>query len=325
MRITLTGGLYSVAHVTATVAAGYIFYGSQGPGKKGSALVGKEAIERTQWTYVGISCGLFALLVTYLFVPVPEMEDEQEKDVSTAENKVPWIGKPFRKQYFLFTAAATSYLWIGSAGSIAIFFMQYALEKEPCFSNRKAAQYKAIAGSFIAVARFASVLIMKKVKPRHLLLVSLILTVALLAAATGVRGPAGLYIIMAENFTKACISPIIDSLALRGLGKHTKKGASLLVICNSAMAVFAPIFGVIADKSSMRVATALPLTCAALTMGFAIVVNSVLASPIDALCNQSEGISSASKEEHDEKKSATVSDDSADTEQAASAAACETR
>ena len=182
--------------------------------------------------------------------------------------------------------------------------MQQAQEANPSFSNQKAAHFKAIAGSFVCIGRLLSILALRKIKARQLLLLSSFLTLALTAAATGARGPPRLYLIMAEHFSKACVAPIIDSLALRGLGKHTKKGASAIVMTVCALAVFAPLFGVVADKTSLRIATALPTACAAFVSIFAVVVNGYLARPLDALC---EGKHDRADVEHAERQDETQS------------------
>lgn len=55
--------------------------------------------------------------------------------------------------------------------------------------------------------------------------------------------------------------PTIFSLSLRGLGRHTKMGSSLLIMCIVGGAVAPVLMGAIADHSSIARAFIVPLLC----------------------------------------------------------------
>jgi FHS family L-fucose permease-like MFS transporter len=81
-------------------------------------------------------------------------------------------------------------------------------------------------------------------KPRYILLAYQSLIMVFIAAAIGTNtGSAttanwgGIAMIMIVLFFESCIFPTIFTLSLRGLGRHTKRGASFLVasVCGGAV------------------------------------------------------------------------------------------
>ena len=139
--------------------------------------------------------------------------------------------------------------------------MHYAQGVDPRLTNSRAAHYQAISLALLAAGRFTTALLLKRIKARYILLVSAALTVILLAIGAALPHRARLYLVIVQFYTHACFDPVVESLGLRGLGKHTKKGASLLVMCVASVAIFTPIFGAIDDKYGVDSALILT-TCA---------------------------------------------------------------
>ena len=65
--------------------------------------------------------------------------------------------------------------------------------------------------------------------------------------------------LMIVLFFESCIFPIIFALTLRGLGRHTKRGASFLVSSVCGGAVGPVILGNVADHIGTRKAMCIPL------------------------------------------------------------------
>jgi FHS family L-fucose permease-like MFS transporter len=88
---------------------------------------------------------------------------------------------------------------------------------------------------------------MKLVKPRQIFLLYFSMVVVFIAAATGVRGNAGIAMLTLVLFFESICFPTIFTLGIRGLGRKTKTGATVIVGCVSGGAVIPPILGVTAD------------------------------------------------------------------------------
>ena len=174
--------------------------------------------------------------------------------------------------------------------------MQYAMAASPKLTNRQAAHRLAIYKSLLGVGRLLTALATRWIKGRYILIVSSSVSLILLACAAGIKGPPGLHILGAEYFTKASIGPLLSSLALTGLGRHRKKGASLVVTATSSMAAFAPAFGAIADRWGLRLAVALPAVCTGVVSLFSVFVHLAFGAKLDADSRASENAESAHAE-----------------------------
>jgi NAD(P)-dependent dehydrogenase (short-subunit alcohol dehydrogenase family) len=79
--------------------------------------------------------------------------------------------------------------------------------------------------------------------------------------------PAGIRV---NAVVPAEVIPTIFALSLEGLGRHTKLGASLLVMSIVGGAILPAVMGRISDLSSIQTAFAAPVVCYAYVLYFAL-------------------------------------------------------
>lgn len=91
-------------------------------------------------------------------------------------------------------------------------------------------------------------------------------------------------------FFESAIFPTIFTLSLRGLGRHTKRGASFLVASVSGGAVIPAILGNVADKTGIRVAMVVPLAFFVIAWSFPIYLNVFKGKELDAYTDSHVGI-----------------------------------
>lgn len=89
---------------------------------------------------------------------------------------------------------------------------------------------------------------MKFIKPRLVLMGFISGVVLFSILAMVLKGDAAVASINLVLFFESCIFPLIMTLSLRGLGRHSKRGASILVAAVSGGALFPPVLGVVADS-----------------------------------------------------------------------------
>jgi len=83
-------------------------------------------------------------------------------------------------------------------------------------------------------------------------------------------GWVGLIAVLLTSFFMSLMFPTIFAMGIRGLGEHTKEGASLLVMAIIGGAVFTPVMGLAYQATkSMAVSMAVPLLCYVVVAGFA--------------------------------------------------------
>lgn len=88
---------------------------------------------------------------------------------------------------------------------------------------------------------------MKFIKPRIVIMIFITGVVLFAILALVLKGDAAIACINLVLFFESCIFPLIMTLSLRGLGRHSKRGASILVAAVSGGALFPPVLGVVAD------------------------------------------------------------------------------
>jgi MFS transporter, FHS family, L-fucose permease len=212
-----------------------------------------------------------------------------------------YVDKPMRKQYTLFWGVAAQFSYVGAQVAIAGYFINYYEQARPDLdkltAQKQGANFYAIAQGLFAIGRFSAAGLMYFTKPRYILLAYQSLIMVFIAAAIGVNTGGdsrpnwgGLAMLMIVLFFESCIFPTIFTLSLRGLGRHTKRGASFLVASVSGGACIPAILGNVADKTGTRVAMVVPLSFFIIAWSFPIYLNVVKGKELDAYTESHVGI-----------------------------------
>ena len=216
--------------------------------------------------------------------------DTQAEMTTTATG---YVDKPMKKQHTLFWGVAAQFSYVGAQVAIAAYFINYFAQARPDLnvhdSHIQGANFYAIAQALFAVGRFSAAGLMYITKPRLILLVyqTLIMIFIIAAIAVNTGGTdrpnwGGLSMLMIVLFFESCIFPTIFALSLRGLGRHTKRGASFLVSSVCGGAVVPAILGNVADRVGTRHAMVVPLSFFVVAWSFPIYLNMYKAKELDA-------------------------------------------
>ena len=236
-------------------------------------------------------------------ISIPEITDadvaaQSEKTESTTG----YVDKPFRCQYTLFWGVAAQFCYVGAQVAVAGFFIHYVTEVKPSLTTADGSNLLAVAQALFAVGRFVASFMMKWVKPRWILLGFLTGCVIFIAAAIPTTGDAAIAMLCMVLFFESCVFPTIFTLSLRGLGRHTKRGASFLVASVSGGAVFPPMLGAVVDARNTRIAMAVPLGGFLIAYSFPVYLNLFKAKELDAFNESKVGVESSSDSENEDKR-----------------------
>ncbi|KAF3010633.1 hypothetical protein E8E13_004111 [Curvularia kusanoi] len=276
----------------------------QAVGSVVAPLLASRSLEAVQYVYLGIAIFVGILCVVFYFAPIPEITDSDMADQAEMMNATTgYQDKPLRKQYTLFFGVAAQFCYVGAQVGIASFFINYFVQAHPNLSvtdaHTKGSDYYAIAQALFAIGRFSAAGFMYiGLKPRIVLLVYQSAIMVFLAAAIGVNtGTAttpnwgGLALLMIVLFFESCIFPIIFATTLRGLGRHTKRGASFIVASVSGGAVVPVILGNVADHIGTQRAMVVPLAFFVIAWAYPIYLNIFKRKELDAYNESSVGTS----------------------------------
>ena len=144
---------------------------------------------------------------------------------------------------------------ISSWSSLIPYMKQYT-----AVSERTAALY--LLGTLIALAlgRFISTPLMRFVRPSLMLGVYGVMNALLMLVTVMKPGLVGAWAVVASGFFLSIMFPTIFALGLKGLGRNTKIGGSLLVMAIVGGAIFPPVLGLIARQTgSLALGYVVPL------------------------------------------------------------------
>lgn len=285
-RLELSQSVQAVGSVVAPVLAAQVIFKHVGEDGK--------SLEAVQYVYLAIAAWVAILAVIFYFVPnLPEITDsdmaEQEQaEATTATN---YEDKPLRKQYTLFFGTFAQFSYVAGQVGVAAYFINYFAEARPDLNttegHHQGANFYAIAQALFAIGRFAAAGLMYiGLKPRHVLLAFQALVVVFISLSiglhTGEKNWGGLSMLMIVLFFESCIFPIIFALTLRGLGRHTKRGASFLVSSVCGGAVGPVVLGNVADFIGTRKAMCVPLAFFVVPCAYALYLNVAKGATLDA-------------------------------------------
>ncbi|KAF2658555.1 putative L-fucose-proton symporter [Lophiostoma macrostomum CBS 122681] len=284
LRLNLAQSFQAIGSVVAPVLASFVIFKNISGADEGS-------LQSVQWVYLGIAIFVFALAVVFFFAPIPEVTDADmaaQSEESSANTG--YIDKPLRKQYTLFWGTAAQFCYVGAQVAIAGYFIHYVTEAKPSLSSADGSNLLAVAQALFAVGRFVASFAMKYIKPRLILLAFMTGIMIFISAAIGTHGNAAIAMLSLVLFFESCIFPTIFTLSLRGLGRHTKRGASFLVASVSGGAVFPVMLGAVADARNTRVAMCVPLAGFVVAYSFPVYLNLCKAKELDAFTEVKTGI-----------------------------------
>lgn len=153
------------------------------------------------------------------------------------------------------------FLYVAAQTGINSFFINYVTE-HASVSNVNASLLLGFGGMGLFMAgRMGGSWLMLRVRAERVLLycaVGATLAMAVLLSGAGVAGVAAF---MLCYLCESIMFPTIFALALKGVGQHTKRASSFLIMSIVGGAVAPILMGLIADHASMAMAFIVPLCC----------------------------------------------------------------
>jgi FHS family L-fucose permease-like MFS transporter len=133
---------------------------------------------------------------------------------------------------------------ISSWSSLIPYMKQYTV-----VSERTAAHYLTAVLIAMLIGRFVSTPLMRYIRPSLMLGFYGVFNTVLMVIAVVRPGMVGAWAVVASGFFISIMYPTIFALGLKGLGRNTKLGGSLLVMAIVGGAIFPPIAGLIARQT----------------------------------------------------------------------------
>lgn len=202
--------------------------------------------------------GVVVLCVALVFAQVKLPEVQADGDAQTASAHA--TDSLWKHRNFVYGLIAL-FLYVAAQTGINSFFINYVTE-HASVSNVNASLLLGFGGMGLFMAgRMGGSWLMLRVRAERVLLycaVGATLAMAVLLSGAGVAGVAAF---MLCYLCESIMFPTIFALALKGVGQHTKRASSFLIMSIVGGAVAPVLMGLIADHASMAMAFIVPLCC----------------------------------------------------------------
>lgn len=248
-RLELSQSVQAVGSVVAPLLASRVFFKN----------TDETDLSNVQWTYLGIAAFVFLLAVVFFFSSIPEVTDaDMELQAEQASDLTGYEDRPLHKNFKLMFGVAAQFCYVGAQVGVASQFINYAVESAKISKSAASDRY-AIGQSLFAIGRFAAAGLFMFVKPRYVLALFMLGVMIFIGASMGVEGEGGVAVLSVVLFFESCVFPTIFTLSIRGLGRHTKRGASWIVASVCGGALFPAVTGLVADHKDYHIAMCVPL------------------------------------------------------------------
>lgn len=237
-------------------------------------FTGKNAhnLVNVQFVYLAVACAGVAIAVLFLIAKLPEVSEEMLNSTTVENFAIDEFGNeigqgPLYKQYNMIFGFIAQFCYVGAQVTIASFFINYATENAT-FSSAQASNMLSYALITFTVGRFVATVLATVFQADFLLMVYAVIAIAMNAVICAATGNAAVGVLIAIFFFEAPMYPTLFTLGTANLGRHTRRGAGILVMGVSGGAVFPPIQGAIADAAGTRISYVVPLVGFVYVLGY---------------------------------------------------------
>jgi MFS transporter, FHS family, L-fucose permease len=169
----------------------------------------------------------------------------------------------------LLRGVVAQFLYVGAQVGVASFVIRFVQRTMPGTPEKTAAEYLTWHLLGFMIGRVLTAGTLRYVRAPVMLAAFAGGALVASAVAVAATGPAAVWMVVGLGFFHSLMFPTIFALSLEGLGRHTKLGASLLVMSIVGGAILPAAMGWISDLSSIQMAFAVPFVCYAYVLYFA--------------------------------------------------------
>ena len=170
------------------------------------------------------------------------------------------VSELFHYRHFVLAVVA-QFLYVGAQVGTWSYFIQYV--QDYTHEPEKVAGYF-LTGTLVAfgVGRFSAAWLMKFVRPHSMMGLYALINVLLVAIGVLRPGWLGMWAIFLTSFFMSVMFPTIFALGLKGLGRNTKLGGSMIVMGIIGGGVMPLVMGYVSERAGgMAPAMLVPLAC----------------------------------------------------------------
>ena len=207
--------------------------------------------------YLLLALSFLGLAAVFAALKLPQVRDTTEHTLETDAIKT-----SARDYRHLVLGAGAIFVYVGAEVSIGSFLVNFISQPDiGAMTESVAANYIAFYWGGAMVGRFIGAAVMQRIAGNRVLVFNASCAAALVAVTMFSSGPLAMWSILMVGLCNSIMFPVIFSLALHRLGKHTSQGSGILCLAIVGGAVVPLMQGFLADAWGLQVAFILPLLC----------------------------------------------------------------
>jgi FHS family L-fucose permease-like MFS transporter len=244
-RLNLSQCFNGLGSFLGPIIGGQLFFGSD-----------NKDLTTVQLTYIAI--GVVVLLIAAFFyrTPLPEIKEAAAEGEEVLKDSRPL----FAHKHFVWGVTA-QFFYVAAQVGVGALFINYVTEYWQGVSNKRASFLLAVGMALFMGGRFVGTALMRKIAPNRLLAVYAFINVLLCAFVMTGSGALSVYALIAVFFFMSIMFPTIFALGVKDLGKHTKQGASFIVMSIVGGASVPYLMGIVTEWKSTAISYGIPMFC----------------------------------------------------------------
>jgi MFS transporter, FHS family, L-fucose permease len=212
--------------------------------------------------YAAIGATVLSIGIAFSFIKVPPLMESTENSSGTYREL-------FKHRHFKWAAIA-QFFNVAAQGGTWAFFINYAVRYLPGMTDERAAYYFSFSMVMMLLGRIIGTSLMSYVAPHKLLAIYTTGSILMCLMVSQKLGWISFGCLIGLQFTFSIMFPTIFGLGLKNLGGLKEKASSFIVMGVVGGALFPPLMGMVADKTSVATAYLLPVICYAVILLFAV-------------------------------------------------------
>ncbi|TGE16130.1 sugar MFS transporter [Hymenobacter elongatus] len=260
-RLTLTQAFNSLA-TTIAPFLGSVLILSHLPDLKTLSPAQAASLDVTsvQYLYLAIAAVLVFISIVLSFLKLPHIAHEP---APAGDTQRAWHYR------HLLLGLVGIFTYVGAEVAIGSHIVSYLNQPEVMnMPTQDAGVQVAFYWGGAMVGRFLGIGVLRKLKPGLVLAFNAIGAIVLVLISVNTSGSVAMWSLLAVGLMNSIMFPVIFTLAVDGLGRHTEDASGLLSAAIVGGAIIPPLFGLIADSQSggggvhaLRLAFILPVLC----------------------------------------------------------------
>ncbi|GAA4018153.1 sugar MFS transporter [Hymenobacter fastidiosus] len=260
-RLTLTQAFNSLATFIAPILGSVLILSHLPDLKKLSA--GQAAsldITAVQYLYLGIGAVLVVISLVLSLIKLPQLAHEP---APAGDTQRAWHHR------HLLLGLVGIFAYVGAEVAIGSHIVSYLGQPEVLGMSPQAAGVRvAFYWGAAMIGRFIGIGVLRVLRPGRVLAFNAVGAILLVLVSINTTGNTAMVTILAVGLMNSIMFPVIFTLAVAGLGRHTEDASGLLSAAIVGGAIIPPLFGLMADSTlggggvhALRLAFALPVLC----------------------------------------------------------------